>query len=94
MQLNGKNNHSLGAWAVLPDGNGGFTPCPALLTEDELIRLLRIPEISKAQDFHNVIAHLKRHHGLPCIHVCRQPLYPFDAVVQWVMERMEREMVQ
>lgn len=28
--------------AVLPDGNGGFTPCPELLTEDEAIRFLRL----------------------------------------------------
>lgn len=28
--------------AVLPDGNGGFTPCPELLTEDEAIRYLRL----------------------------------------------------
>ena len=28
--------------AVLPDGNGGFTVCPELLTEEELIRFLRL----------------------------------------------------
>jgi len=28
--------------AVLPDGNGGFTRCPDLLTEDEVIRYLRL----------------------------------------------------
>jgi len=28
--------------SVLPDGNGGFTPCPELLTEDEAIRYLRL----------------------------------------------------
>lgn len=28
--------------AVLPDGNGGFTPCPELLTEQEAIRYLRL----------------------------------------------------
>jgi len=28
--------------AVLPDGNGGFTSCPELLTEDEAIRYLRL----------------------------------------------------
>ena len=28
--------------AVLPDGNGGSTPCPELLTEDEVIRYLRL----------------------------------------------------
>ena len=27
---------------VLPDGNGGFTPCPDLLTEEEAIRFLRL----------------------------------------------------
>ena len=40
--------------AVLPDCNGGFAPCPALLTEAELILFLRIPEISKADDYSNV----------------------------------------
>ncbi len=93
MRADKENNYNFNSTAVLPDGNGGFTPCPALLTEDELIRLLRIPEISKARNYHNVIAHLKRYHGLPCIHVCRQPLYPLEAVVQWVRERMQQEML-
>ena len=30
---------------VLPDGNGGFTPCPELLTENEAIRFLRLDGI-------------------------------------------------
>jgi len=94
METDKKRDSGFSPATVLPDGNGGFTPCPALLTEDELIRLLRIPEISKAQDFHNVIAHLKRFHGLPCIHVCRQPLYPLEAVFEWIMERMQRETIR
>jgi len=89
MRADKENNYNFNSTAVLPDGQGGFTPCPALLTEDELIRLLRIPEISKARNYHNVIAHLKRYHGLPCIHICRQPLYPLEVVVQWVRERMQ-----
>jgi len=28
--------------AVLPDGNGGYEPCPELLTEAEAIRYLRL----------------------------------------------------
>jgi hypothetical protein len=28
--------------SVLPDGNGGFTPCPEVLTEDETVRYLRL----------------------------------------------------
>jgi hypothetical protein len=31
--------------AVLPDGNGGFTPCPELLTEQEAISYLRLDMI-------------------------------------------------
>ena len=70
--------------AVLPDGNGGFTPCPELLTEDELIRFLRIPEVSKSKDFRNVVGHLKRYHDLPRIYICHQPLYPTSAVLRWI----------
>jgi len=66
--------------AVLPDGNGGFTPCPELLTEEELITFLRIPQISKSKDYHNVIEDLKRMHGLPRIHICGKPLYPLDEI--------------
>ncbi len=60
---------------------------PDLLTEEELIKFLRIPSVSKAQDYHNVIAHLKRIHDLPCIHICRQPLYPIEALRKWIEEK-------
>ena len=36
-----KTRHTLVA-AVLPDGNGGYGPCPELLTEAEAIRYLRL----------------------------------------------------
>jgi len=73
--------------AVLPDGNGGFIPCPELLTEEELIRFLRISEVSQAKDHHNVVENLKRMHDLPRIHICGKPLYPLDAIRQWIRER-------
>lgn len=76
---------------VLPDGNGGFTPCPELLTEEELVRYLRIPEVSHAKDYHNVIDNLKRMHGLPRIHVCGKPLYPREAIEQWIREGTARD---
>ncbi len=79
------------ALSVLPDGNGGCTPCPALMTEAELIRFLRIPEISKAKDHSNVVANLKRMHDLPCIHICKQPLYPLDAIRKWIEEKLLKE---
>jgi hypothetical protein len=74
------------ASTVLPDGQGGFTPCPPLLTEEEVVRLLRIPQISNAEDHHNVIENLKRMRGLPRIHLCGKALYPLEAVTQWIHE--------
>lgn len=67
--------------AAVADGNGGF---PELMTEEELVLFLRIPEISKAEDHHHVIEHLKRMRGLPCLHICRQPLYPRTAILEWI----------
>ena len=80
--------------AMLSDDNSGFESCPNLLTEDELIRFLRIPEISKAQNYHNVIAHLKRYRNLPCIHICRQPLYPRQAVLGWIEDTTRKQMMK
>ena len=66
-------------------------PIPELMTETELIAFLRIPEISKSKDYHNVIENLKRTHHLPRIHICRKPLYPLEAVRQWILDKAEME---
>jgi len=58
-----------------------------LMTEVELITYLRIPEVSKSQDYHNVIENLKRMHDLPRIHVCGKPLYPREAIKDWIREK-------
>lgn len=60
---------------------------PDIMTEDEVIEFLRIPQISKAANYRNVIENLKRMHDLPCIHICRQPLYPLEAVKNWVKQK-------
>ncbi len=78
------NNQTTALSAVLPDGNGGFVPCPDLMTEEEVIRFLRIPEISNSKDHRNVIANLKRMHDLPRIHLCGKTLYPLEAVKAWI----------
>ena len=75
------------ALSVIPDGNGNFTPCPELMTEQELIRFLRIPEISKADNYSNVIANLKRMHDLPRIHLCGKTLYPTREIMVWITEK-------
>ena len=63
-----------------------------LMTEDELIEFLRIPEITKAKNHHWVIENLKRMHGLPCIHICKKPLYPLNAVLRWIEDKLLMEM--
>ena len=55
-----------------------------LMTEDELVVYLRIPEVSKSKDYHNVVENLKRMHELPRIHICGKPLYPREAIEEWV----------
>ena len=58
-----------------------------LMTEGELIAYLRIPEVSKSQDYHNVIENLKRMHQLPRIYICGRPLYPQDAIKEWIKQK-------
>lgn len=64
---------------------------PELMTQSELIEYLRIPEISTAGDYSNVIDNLKRCHGLPCIHISKQPLFPLQAIRHWVQEKLLKE---
>ncbi len=71
-----------------PVPNGGFSPWPAIMTEEELIRFLRIPEISGATNHHHVIENLKRVHGLPRIYLCGKAVYLADAVRQWLQQRV------
>lgn len=62
-----------------------------LMTEEEVVAFLRIPLISKANNYGNVIENLKRMHDLPCIHICKKPLYPLNAVRKWIEEKLLKE---
>ena len=75
---------------VLPASDGEHRPYPQLMTENELIDFLRIPEVSKAKDFHNAIDNLKRMHDLPCIHICGRPLYPKEAILEWIRNKTNK----
>jgi hypothetical protein len=85
--MNGTQRHSE-LPAILPDLHGGFGLCPTVMTEQELIRFLRIPEISSAGNHRHVIENLKRKHGLPRIHLCGKTLYLTDSVKQWLQQRV------
>lgn len=61
-----------------------LTNLPDLLTESELIHFLRIPEVSAAGDYHNVVKNLIRFKDLPRIHMCKRLLFPKKAVLEWI----------
>ena len=68
----------------LPSPDGGILPCPIVMTEEELIRFLRIPEISSSKNHRNVVENLKRLRNLPRIHICNKTLYPKEAILKWI----------
>lgn len=79
---------SLGSPMFFPCIDSGFCPYPVVMTEEELIRFLRIPEISGAENHRHVIENLKRKHGLPRIHLCGRTVYLTDSVKQWLQRRV------
>lgn len=50
--------------AALPDGNGGFGPCPDLLTEEEAIRFLRLDTVN----IKNPVGTLRRYREAGLLH--------------------------
>jgi len=79
-----RHNTMWGLTTTASDGADTWWPVRQLMTQNELIRFLRIPEISKAKNQHNVIEHLKRQRDLPRIRLCSKTLYPLDAILKWI----------
>jgi len=79
-----RHNARLGMTTTMPDGVNAWWPVPQLMTQNELVRFLRIPEISAAKNQHNVIEHLKRYRSLPRIRLCNKTLYPLNAILEWI----------
>ena len=79
---------SLGSPVFVPCMEGGFCPYPIVMTEEELILFLRIPEISNAVNHRYVIENLKRRHGLPRIHLCGKTVYLTDSVKAWLHQHV------
>ncbi len=79
-----RNNTMWGLTGTMPEDADAWQPVPQLMTQDELVRFLRIPEISAAKNQHNVIEHLKRYRSLPRIRLCNKTLYPLNAILEWI----------
>lgn len=77
--------------SVLPDGNGGFTPCPELLTEDEAIRYLRL-DVDGPQHPRGTLKYYRDKGLLHGVRVGRNLRYPrkeLDCMIDKLLEKNE-----
>lgn len=72
--------------SVLPDGNGGFTPCPDLLTEQEAIRYLRLNIDGPAKP-ENTLRYYREQKKLKATKIGKKLLYSRKSLNEF-MERM------
>ena len=73
---------------VLPDGNGGFTPCPELLTEDETIRYLRL-DVDGSPDPVRTLTYYRNKGQLRAIKVGRKNRYRRQDLENFLAEKSE-----
>ena len=79
-----RNQTMWGPATTIPGGGDAWQPVPHLMTQNGLVRFLRIPEVRTTKDQHNVIEHLKRYRDLPRIRLCNRTLYPLNAILEWI----------
>lgn len=60
--------------SALPDGNGGFVPCPDVLTEDEVIRFLRL-DLETSSDPRQTLKYYRDRGELVAIRLGRKNRY-------------------
>ena len=83
------NTHVFTAASVLPDGNGGFTPCPELLTEAEAIRYLRL-DIDGPAKPGNTLRYYREKKKLKGTQIGKRVLYTRKALDEF-LEKMTKE---
>lgn len=72
---------------ITTNGAGQF---PEIMTEDEVIQFLRIPEVSASKNFHNVIINWVRSRDMPRIYISQRRLFPRKAILEWVEKQTDR----
>lgn len=76
--------------AVKLSCNLELTNLPDILTIDEVILFLRIPQVSTAKEYHTVIENLIRFRDFPRIQLCKRLLFPKKAVLEWIEKETVR----
>lgn len=88
------NGHmaSMSAVSILPNGDGGWSPCPELLTEDEAIRYLRL-DIKGPRHPSNTLKYYRDRGLLRAVRIGRNLRYPrreLEAMIDRLLKRAER----
>lgn len=78
--------------AVLPDGKGGYTPCPELLTEAEAIRYLRLDTVGHKCPA-NTLRYYRGKHLLKATRIGKAVLYGRKELDRFI-ERMIQDLAE
>lgn len=70
--------------AFMPDGNGGLCPAPAVLTQEELIRFLRLDEPGGPAKPAETIRRYREKNLLRGIQIGRTVRYPLAEVLRFL----------
>jgi hypothetical protein len=76
------------ATEIMPDGKGGFEPCPALLTEAEAIRFLRL-DAQRAKP-ENTLAHYRERGLLKATIIGKNRFYSRKTLVEF-LDRLTKQ---
>ncbi len=76
--------------AVMPDGNGGWQPCPNLLTEEEAIRYLRL-DIDGPTQPENTLKYYREKKKLKGTRVGKQLRYRRKSLEEF-LDKMTRDL--
>ena len=83
--------YELMAQVILPNGDGSFTPCPELLTEDETIRYLRL-DVNGPRNPSGTLKYYRDQGVLRAIHIGRNLRYPrkeLDRMIERLLSKRE-----
>jgi len=75
--------------AVLPDANGGFMPCPEILTEEEAIRYLRL-DVDGPQNPSGTLKYYRDKGLLRGVRIGRNLRYPRKELVCMIDKLLEK----
>jgi len=75
---------------VLPDGRGGYTPCPDLLTEAEAIRYLRLDTIGHKNPS-NTLRYYREKHKLRATKVGKGLFYTRKELGRFIEQLTENK---